>query len=191
MTDGPNRNQFGPNNSNLLSHLTLFSHPINGLYHNVSPCHFSDRIHVSLINYSQIYFWSGDGLPGPPFLWWKWSRHDVSIIHCDTIALLIVNCHLTLWNLHAAQPHLYKISNDCMYASWNLYCHCSATQSPAICDRVALFIATGSPCLLRQGRLVLLKVRVNPSRYCNKRCLVYHTKTGSKFCDFSRLVYSK
>ena len=49
------------------SHLTLFSHPINGLYHNVSPCHFSDRIHVSLMIYSQIYFWSGDGLPGPTF----------------------------------------------------------------------------------------------------------------------------
>ena len=43
------------------------SHPINGLYHNVSPCHFSDRIHFSLIIYSQIYFWSGDSLPGPPF----------------------------------------------------------------------------------------------------------------------------
>ena len=67
VTDGPNRNQFGPNNSNSWSHLTLFSHPINGLYHNVSPCHFSNRIHVSLIIYSQIYFWSGDGLPGPPF----------------------------------------------------------------------------------------------------------------------------
>ena len=40
---------------------------MNGLYHNISPCHFSDRIHVSLITYSQIYFWSGDGLPGPPF----------------------------------------------------------------------------------------------------------------------------
>ena len=66
-TDAPNRNQFGPNNSNLWSHLALFSHPMNGLYHNVSPCHFSDRIHVSLITYSQIYFWSGNGLPGPPF----------------------------------------------------------------------------------------------------------------------------
>ena len=67
VTDGPNRNQFGPNNSNLLSHLTLFSHSINVLYHNVSLCHFLDRIHVSIIIYSQIYFWSGDGLPGPPF----------------------------------------------------------------------------------------------------------------------------
>ena len=40
------------------------------VYHNVSPCHFSDRIHVSLIiklTYSQIYFWGGDGLPSPPF----------------------------------------------------------------------------------------------------------------------------
>ena len=92
----------------------------------------------------------------------KFLVYDVSIIHCDTIALLIVNCHLTLWNLHAAQPHLYKISNDCMYASWNLYCHCSATQSPAICDRVALFIATGSPCLLRQGRLVFTQSEGKP-----------------------------
>ena len=43
-----------------------FSH-ILLLYHNVSPCHFSDRIHISLITYSQIYFWGGDGLPSPPF----------------------------------------------------------------------------------------------------------------------------
>ena len=37
------------------------------VYHNVSLCHFSDRIHVSLITCSQIYFWGGDGLPSPPF----------------------------------------------------------------------------------------------------------------------------
>ena len=67
MTDGPNRDQFGPNNSNLWSHLALFSHPMNGLYHNVSACNFSDRIHTSLITYSQIYFWGVDGLPGTPF----------------------------------------------------------------------------------------------------------------------------
>ena len=40
---------------------------MDGLYHNVSPYHFSDRIHVSQITYSQIYFWGGDGTRGPPF----------------------------------------------------------------------------------------------------------------------------
>ena len=95
----------------------------------------------------------------------------------------LVKCHLTLWNLHAAQPHLYKIANDCMYASWNHYCHCSATQSPVICDTVALFIATWSPRLL--------KVKVNPSLYCDNRWLVFHINTGSKSCDIGRPVYSK
>ena len=100
------------------------------------------------------------------------------IIYCNS---RLVNCHRTLWSLHASQPHVYKIAIDCMYPSWNLYCHCSATQSPVICDMVALFIVTWPP--------FLLKVRVNPSLYCDN--LVFHLNTWSKFCDIGGLVCSK
>ena len=102
-----------------------------------------------------------------------WNYYCVwCVMHCDTVALLIVT-----WLCKTCKQCslvLIKLAIDCMYASWNLYCHCSVTCHLVYCHTVALFTATWSP-----------QSEVNPSLYYDNRFLV---STWTPDRNFATLV---
>ena len=96
VTDAPNQNQFGQI-IQIWPHLTLLSHPKNGLYHSVSPCHSSNRIHISLIIQGWIYLWVGDGLlPCPPSCHGS-DPDSYTVLLYSPIGRVLHRCIVALW----------------------------------------------------------------------------------------------
>ena len=145
--------------------------------------------------------------------------HDVNACetglrpHCESVTYIFVkfHVHLLLYRMHHAlrhsclailSPHFVKFACAALSLKkyiWLYVCRLKLTL-PLLCDTVALFIATLSPCLLRHSRIVyrvdcytvacLLKVKVNLSLYCDNCCLVF-TWSPHWNLQLDRLVYSK